>query len=231
MSDFIYAPPQQPWLDIIYQDDAIIVLNKPSGLLSVPGRLPEHNDSIASRVQQRFPSATIVHRLDMCTSGVILMALTKAAQSHISRQFQQRSTAKYYYARLEGIPTAASGSIDLPLRCDWPNRPRQMVDFIDGKPALTHWQVVAKQQVSNDKNKDSIDSATVLLKPVTGRSHQLRVHMLALGTPILGDELYASAQGVAVAEHLQLHAAMLEIEHPLTSERMEFKVSAPFPID
>jgi len=231
MSDFIYAPPQQPWLDIIYQDDAIIVLNKPSGLLSVPGRLPEHNDSIASRVQQQFPSATIVHRLDMCTSGVILMALTKAAQSHISRQFQQRSTAKYYYARLEGMPAADSGSIDLPLRCDWPNRPRQLIDFIEGKPALTHWQVIAKQQVSDDNNKNIIDSATVLLKPVTGRSHQLRVHMLALGTPILGDELYASAQGVAAAEHLQLHAAMLEIEHPLTSKRMEFKVNAPFPIN
>ena len=122
MSDFIYAPPQHPRLDIIYQDDAIIVLNKPSGLLSVPGRLPEHTDSIASRVQERFPTATIVHRLDMCTSGVILMALSKAAQSHISRQFQQRATAKYYYARLEGIPTTKSGSIDLPLRCDWPNR-------------------------------------------------------------------------------------------------------------
>lgn len=231
MSDFIYAPPQQPWLDIIYQDDAIIVLNKPSGLLSVPGRLPEHNDSIASRVQQQFPTATIVHRLDMCTSGVILMALTKAAQSHISRQFQQRSTEKYYYARLEGSPVADSGSIDLPLRCDWPNRPRQLVDFIEGKPALTHWQVISKQQLT-DANKDKLfDSATVLLKPVTGRSHQLRVHMLALCTPILGDELYASEQGVAAAEHLQLHAAMLEINHPLTAEKIQFKVEPPFAID
>jgi len=229
MPDFIYAPPQHPRLDIIYQDDAIIVLNKPSGLLSVPGRLPQHTDSIASRVQEQFPTATIVHRLDMCTSGVILMALSKAAQSHISRQFQQRSTAKYYYARLEGIPTSNNGSIDLPLRCDWPNRPRQMVDFIDGKPALTHWQVIAERPANNANNQQA--SATVLLKPVTGRSHQLRVHMLALGTPILGDELYASAQGVAAAEHLQLHAAMLEIDHPLTSERMEFKVKPPFPID
>ena len=146
MPDFIYAPPQHPRLNIIYQDEAIIVLNKPSGLLSVPGRLPEHTESIASRVQELFPAATIVHRLDMCTSGVILMALTKSAQSHISRQFQQRSTAKYYYARLEGIPTAESGSIDLPLRCDWPNRPRQLVDFVEGKPALKHWQIIAKQK-------------------------------------------------------------------------------------
>lgn len=229
MSDFIYAPPQQPRLAIIYQDEAIIVLNKPSGLLSVPGRLPEHNDSIASRVQALFPAASIVHRLDMCTSGVILMALTKAAQSHISRQFQQRSTEKYYYARLEGIPTTKSGSIDLPVRCDWPNRPRQMIDFIDGKPALTHWQVIAEHLANDDNNQQA--SATVLLKPVTGRSHQLRLHMLALGTPILGDELYASKQGIAGAEHLQLHAAMLEIEHPLTSERMAFKVQPPFPID
>ncbi|QUM79350.1 RNA pseudouridine synthase [Moritella sp. 5] len=229
MPDFIYAPPLHPRLDIIYQDDAIIVLNKPSGLLSVPGRLPEHTDSIASRVQELFPAATIVHRLDMCTSGVILMALTKSAQSHISRQFQQRSTAKYYYARLEGIPTAESGSIDLPLRCDWPNRPRQLVDFEEGKPALTHWQVIAKQQEHGDNNQQA--SATVLLKPVTGRSHQLRVHMLALGTPILGDELYASAKGIASAVHLQLHAAMLEIEHPLTSKKITFKVKPPFPID
>ena len=229
MPDFIYAPPQHPRLDIIYQDDAIIVLNKPSGLLSVPGRLPEHNDSIASRVQEQFPTATIVHRLDMCTSGIILMALTKTAQSHISRQFQQRSTAKYYYARLEGIPNSENGSIDLPLRCDWPNRPRQLVDFIDGKPALTHWQVISTQQLINDNNDSILKSATVLLKPVTGRSHQLRVHMLALGTPILGDELYASMQGVAAAEHLQLHAAMLEIEHPLTAEKIQFKVDAPFP--
>ncbi|QUM77925.1 RNA pseudouridine synthase [Moritella sp. 24] len=231
MSNFIYAPPQQPWLDIIYQDDAIIVLNKPSGLLSVPGRLPEHNDSIASRVQEQFPTATIVHRLDMCTSGVILMALTKAAQSHISRQFQQRSTSKYYYARLEGVPTANNGSIDLPLRCDWPNRPRQMVDFIDGKSALTHWNIISKQQITDENNDTYLESATVLLKPVTGRSHQLRVHMLALGTPILGDELYASAQGVAAAEHLQLHAAMLEIDHPLTEEKIQFKVKPPFSID
>lgn len=229
MPDFIYAPPQHPRLNIIYQDEAIIVLNKPSGLLSVPGRLPEHNDSIAGRVQVLFPDAKIVHRLDMCTSGVILMALTKVAQSHISRQFQQRTTAKYYYARLEGIPTAKSGSIDLSLRCDWPNRPRQMIDFIDGKPALTHWQVIA-QQTANDDNSQQA-SATVLLKPVTGRSHQLRLHMLALGTPILGDELYASKQGMASAEHLQLHAAMLEIEHPLSSEKMTFKATPPFPIN
>ncbi len=222
MPNFIYSPPQQPWLDIIYQDDAIIVLNKPSGLLSVPGRLPEHNDSIAGRVQQQYPTATIVHRLDMATSGVILMALTKQAQSHISRQFQQRSTAKHYFARLEGIPKAQNGSIDLPLRCDWPNRPRQLVDFVEGKPALTHWQVVA-----TDKETDT---ATVLLKPVTGRSHQLRVHMLALGTPILGDEFYASESGQAAVTHLQLHAAMLEIAHPITAEKMQFKASAPFAI-
>jgi len=222
MSNFIYSPPQQPWLDVIYQDGAIIVLNKPSGLLSVPGRLPEHNDSIAGRVQQQYPTATIVHRLDMSTSGVILMALTKQAQSHISRQFQQRSTAKHYYARLEGIPKAKNGSIDLPLRCDWPNRPRQLVDFVEGKPALTHWQVVAKDKET--------DTATVLLKPVTGRSHQLRVHMLALGTPILGDEFYASESGQAAVTHLQLHAAMLEIAHPITAEKMQFKASAPFSI-
>lgn len=220
MPDFIYAPPQDPWLDIIYQDDAIIVLNKPNGLLSVPGRLPEHNDSIASRVCQQYPDANIVHRLDMATSGILLMALTKQAQSHISRQFQQRTTNKHYLARLEGIPTGESGSVDLPMRCDWPNRPRQIIDFEQGKSALTHWQIIATDEINN--------VATVKLKPVTGRTHQLRLHMQALGTPILGDEFYASANGAKAAPHLQLHAAMLEITHPLTNEVIKFTAPAPF---
>ncbi len=222
MPDFIYNPPQSPWLDIVYQDDDLIVLNKPSGLLSVPGRLPEHNDSLATRVMAQFPSATVVHRLDMATSGLILMALNKPAQSHISRQFQQRTTSKQYLARLEGIPANDSGSIDLPLRCDWPNRPKQMVDFDQGKPALTHWSVISKDVATN--------SCTVELKPVTGRSHQLRVHMLALGTPILGDKIYASETGKQQAPHLQLHAAMLEITHPTTEKPLTFRQAAPFKI-
>ena len=220
MPDFIYAPPQDPWLDVIYQDEAIIVLNKPNGLLSVPGRLPEHNDSIASRVCQQYPEANIVHRLDMATSGILLMALTKQAQSHISRQFQQRTTNKHYLARLEGIPAGDSGCVDLPMRCDWPNRPRQIIDFELGKSALTHWQIIARDEINN--------IATVKLKPVTGRTHQLRLHMQALGTPILGDEFYASVKGVKAAPHLQLHAAMLEITHPLTNASITFTAPTPF---
>jgi len=220
MPNFVYAPPLAPWLDIIYQDEAIIVLNKPNGLLSVPGRLPEHNDSIASRVCQQYPEANIVHRLDMATSGILLMALTKQAQSHISRQFQQRTTNKHYLARLEGIPTGDRGSVDLPMRCDWPNRPRQIIDFELGKSALTHWQIIAKDEVNN--------VATVKLKPVTGRTHQLRLHMQALGTAILGDEFYASSVGVKATSHLQLHAAMLEITHPLTNEVIKFTAPSPF---
>jgi len=220
MPNFVYAPPLSPWLDIIYQDEAIIVLNKPNGLLSVPGRLPEHNDSIASRVCQQYPEANIVHRLDMATSGILLMALTKQAQSHISRQFQQRTTNKHYLARLEGIPTGERGSVDLPMRCDWPNRPRQIIDFELGKSALTHWQIIAKDEVNN--------VATVKLKPVTGRTHQLRLHMQALGTAILGDEFYASSVGVKATSHLQLHAAMLEITHPLTNEVIKFTAPSPF---
>jgi len=220
MPNFVYAPPLSPWLDIIYQDEAIIVLNKPNGLLSVPGRLPEHNDSIASRVCQQYPEANIVHRLDMATSGILLMALTKQAQSHISRQFQQRTTNKHYLARLEGIPTGDRGSVDLPMRCDWPNRPRQIIDFELGKSALTHWQIIAKDEVNN--------VATVKLKPVTGRTHQLRLHMQALGTAILGDEFYASSVGVKATSHLQLHAAMLEITHPLTNEVIKFTAPSPF---
>lgn len=220
MPNFVYAPPLAPWLDIIYQDKTIIVLNKPNGLLSVPGRLPEHNDSIASRVCQQYPEANIVHRLDMATSGILLMALTKQAQSHISRQFQQRTTNKHYLARLEGIPTGDRGSVDLPMRCDWPNRPRQIIDFELGKSALTHWQIIAKDVVNN--------VATVKLKPVTGRTHQLRLHMQALGTAILGDDFYASSVGVKATSHLQLHAAMLEITHPLTNEVIKFTAPSPF---
>lgn len=220
MSDFVYTPPHDPWLDIVYQDEAIIVLNKPSGLLSVPGRLPEHHDSIAVRVINQFEEAHVVHRLDMATSGILLMALTKDAQRHISRQFQRRTTDKHYIARLEGIPTSTNGSVDLPMRCDWENRPRQIIDFDQGKPALTHWKILSVNETQN--------TATVLLKPVTGRSHQLRLHSLALGTPILGDELYASEAGVNAVEHLQLHAEMLTITHPTTQKQVTFTAPAPF---
>ncbi len=216
--DFIYQPPMHPYLDIIYQDNDIVVLNKSSGLLTVPGRLPEHQDCLQNRVQRVLPTATIVHRLDMATSGILLMALNKPAHVHISRQFEQRQTQKSYLARVYGQIEQSSGTIDLPLICDWPNRPKQKVDHERGKPSKTLYKVISQDQ----------QSTLVELTPITGRSHQLRVHMLALGHPILGDRLYAHHKALTVSPRLQLHAQMLTITHPVTNKAMKFTCTSPF---
>jgi len=221
--DFIYQPPMSPYLDIIYQDNDIVVLNKSSGLLSVPGRLPEHQDCLQNRVQRVLPTATIVHRLDMATSGLLIMALNKAAHVAISRQFEQRQTKKSYIARVFGHVKEQQGSVDLPLICDWPNRPKQKVDHENGKKSLTHYKVL---KLEGSKTEEL--SSLVELTPITGRSHQLRVHMLALGHPILGDRLYAHEQALTVSPRLQLHAQMLTISHPTTNEVMEFTATCPF---
>ncbi len=213
-----YQPPMAPYISIVYQDDAIVVLNKPSELLSVPGKAAEHKDCLETRVKTVFPTATIVHRLDMATSGLLIMALTKDAHREISRQFQQRETKKRYVARVYGNIEKDQGSIELPLICDWPNRPKQMVDHENGKPALTHWEVLARGD----------NQTRVLLKPVTGRSHQLRVHMLSLGHPILGDRLYAHPEALAMAPRLQLHAQWIAFMHPETGEDVEFRAECPF---
>lgn len=216
--DFVYAPPMEPYLDIIYQDNDIVVLNKPCGLLTVPGRLPEHKDCLENRVKRVLPTATIVHRLDMATSGILLMALNKSAHVNISQQFEKRKTEKSYIARVYGCIKEPSGSIDLPLICDWPNRPKQMVDHDRGKKSLTHYKVLSI----------SHNSSLVELTPITGRSHQLRVHMLALGHPILGDKLYASGEALKMSKRLQLHAQMLKITHPATPEPLTFSVKHSF---
>jgi len=221
--DFIYQPPMSPYLDIIFQDNDIVVLNKCSGLLSVPGRLPEHQDCLQNRVQSVLPTATIVHRLDMATSGLIIMALNKAAHVAISRQFEQRQTKKNYIARVFGHVQEQQGSVDLPLICDWPNRPKQKVDHENGKPSLTHFQVLAYDELSSGD-----DSTLIELTPVTGRSHQLRVHMLAIGHPILGDRLYAHEQALTVSSRLQLHARNLSLSHPVTGELLTFVALCPF---
>ncbi len=213
-----YFPSKNPYLVIVYQDDDLIVLNKPSGLLSVPGKDPKHADCLQSRVQLVFPTATVVHRLDMATSGLMVMALNKACHRELSRQFQERLTEKQYIARVYGHMAQPEGSVDLPLICDWPNRPKQKVDFDNGKPALTHYQVLAQEP----------EATRVLLKPVTGRSHQLRVHMLSLQHPILGDRLYAHPKALAAAERLQLHAQWLKFTHPTTQQAIEFKADCPF---
>ncbi|EIW88192.1 pseudouridine synthase [Alishewanella agri BL06] len=212
-----YQPPLWPYLDILYQDEQLVVLNKPSGLLSVPGKAQEHFDSLQYRVQRVWPQATVVHRLDMATSGVMVMALTKAAQRELNRQFQQRLTAKRYIALVQGQPQANIGSIELPLICDWPNRPKQKVCFEHGKPSLTHFRVLQRYS----------EYSRLELEPVTGRSHQLRVHMQAIGHPILGDKFYATTN-TPTAPRLQLHAAELMLWHPVSGARLQFAAVCPF---
>ena len=213
-----YQPPMEPMLDVVYQDDDVLVLNKPPGLLSVPGRKPEHKDSLQSRAQLQFPTATTVHRLDMETSGLLVMALHKASHVHLSRQFEQRQVSKQYRARVFGHLAAESGVVEAPLICDWPNRPRQMVDHAQGKAATTHWQVL---------QQDALTS-WVSLQPVTGRSHQLRVHMLHLGHPILGDALYATGQALAMSPRLTLQAQQLGFTSPGSGQSLNFVLADEF---
>ena len=209
---FIYQPPTSPYLEILYQDEDLLVLNKPSGLLSVPGRLAEHKDSLMLRAQRVFPTATIIHRLDMATSGILVMPLNRPTMSHLARQFQERKTHKMYTAWVTGQIQSDGGLVDQPLVCDWPNRPRQMVCYEHGKPAQTLWKVIQRQD----------DKTLVQLFPISGRSHQLRVHMLHLGHAILGDQIYASKQGKNAAPRLQLHATRLELKHPITGQWLCF---------
>lgn len=214
---FIYCPPLSD-LDILHLDDDIIVLNKPEGLLSVPGRLAEHKDCLETRVQAQYPRATTVHRLDGDTSGIMVMALNIEAHRHISKQFEIKTTQKTYIAIVDGIVEADSGSIDLPLLCDWPNRPLQKVNHEDGRKALTHWRVL-----------DHLDDATRLeLTPVTGRSHQLRVHCLSMGHPIVGDRFYATQDGIRKSNRMCLHAHLLTMRHPKTENEMTFCSDVPF---
>ena len=221
--EFVYNPPMSPYIKIIYQDEDIVVLDKQSGLLTVSGRLPAHKDCLQSRVNKALPTATVVHRLDMATSGILIMALHKPAHVAISRMFQQRETKKSYIARVYGHMKDDTGSVDQPLICDWPNRPRQMVDHERGKQSLTHYKVL-----SRDTDENEVPSTLVELTPITGRSHQLRVHMLFLGHPILGDRLYSHQAAVTASSRLLLHAQMLELAHPMREELLTFNVPCPF---
>ena len=207
-----YTPPLEPYLDVVHQDDHILVLNKPSGLLTVPGKHAHLQDCLEYRAREAFATATCIHRLDMDTSGLLVMALTPEAHAHIGRQFEKRQTEKSYIARVYGRIEQDEGVVDLPLRCDWPNRPKQMVDHMDGRPALTHWQVLDR----------GTEESRLLLRPKTGRSHQLRVHMMSLGHPILGDPFYAHETAKAMGERLQLHAERLAFVHPGNKERVRF---------
>lgn len=214
-----YNPPQEPWLDLVYRDDYIAVVNKPSGLLSVPGNQPQYYDSAMSRVKEKYGFCEPAHRLDMATSGILLFALSKAADRELKRQFREREPKKYYQALVWGHLEHDHGVVELPLICDWENRPRQKICFERGKRAVTFYDVL--QRYPNNTTR-------VKLTPITGRSHQLRLHMLALGHPILGDKFYAHPQAKALSPRLCLHAESLQIQHPITGETMEFTAPVSF---
>lgn len=218
--EFIYTPPLEPFLDILYEDEDIIVVNKPSGILSVPGKKIEHNDSILSRVRASAPEAQAVHRLDMSTSGIMVVAKNKIAAGRLGKQFQERKTEKVYFAWVGGILEQPEGVINLPMCVDWEHRPLQHIDYENGREAITHYICLFSDQ----------EKSFVRLKPYTGRSHQLRLHMKELGHPILGDHLYAPNEIKAMAPHLYLHAGFLSFYHPHSNEKMSFKVNPDFPI-
>ena len=214
--DATYSPPMDP-LEVLHLDHEVILVDKPAGLLSVPGKGPHLADCLLARVQAAFPDALLVHRLDRDTSGVMIFAMTPYAQRHLGLQFEKRMTKKAYVARVWGVPAEKSGTVDLPLIVDWPNRPLQMVCHETGKPAQTDWRVI----------KDEGSTARVRLTPHTGRSHQLRVHMLSLGHPILGDPFYAKGEALAFPR-LMLHSEELRFKHPDGGQSTKIRSRVPF---
>ena len=206
---------------ILYADSEIVIANKPSGLLSVPGRGPEKQECLVSHLQLLYPEIKIVHRLDMDTSGIMVLALNAKAHRNISRQFQDRETSKTYHAICAGIAGVTEGLTKLPMRCDWERRPLQMIDFKQGKHAETRWKVI----------EQAVDHFLIELTPITGRSHQLRLHMKSLGHPILGDNLYADPIALSMANRLLLHATRLSFKHPSSGAIMEFTAPAEFSLE
>lgn len=216
-------PSDRPLIEPLYLDDTLLVVDKPSGLLAVPGRGADKQDCLSARVQACYPDALIVHRLDMATSGLMVMARGPVAQRALSKAFAAREVNKRYIAIVAGrleAPSQEWGVIDLPILADWPNRPLRIVDHDTGKPSITRWRVLAHDQ--------SGSSTRVELEPITGRSHQLRLHLRELGHPILGDALYAPPAIQALAERLLLHAASLRFAHPVTGKMLVFECPAPF---
>ena len=203
-----------PAPELIYRDDALLVVNKPAGLLAVPGRGAEKQDCVSARLQQQFPDALIVHRLDMATSGLLLFARGAEIQRRLSQIFREREVAKRYVAVVTGRVQPETGVIDLPLLADWPNRPKQKIDHASGKPALTRYRVL-----NHDGNTTCLE-----LEPVTGRTHQLRVHLAAIGHPIIGDALY----GGLAAQRLMLHACALRFAHPCDGKILDLACAPPF---
>jgi len=214
--DDIYTPPQDP-LAVLHADHEVVLVDKPAGLLSVPGKGPHLADCLMARVRAAYPTALLVHRLDRDTSGVMIFALTPHAQRHLGLQFEKRQTKKTYVARVWGEVAQNTGTVDLPLIVDWPNRPLQMVDHVNGRAAVTDWRRV----------RTGGGESRMRLMPRTGRSHQLRVHMLALGHPILGDPFYATGQARDFAR-LMLHSEVLQFRHPDGGRGMRVTAKCPF---
>ena len=214
--DDVYAPPQDD-LVILHHDHEILLVDKPSGLLSVPGKGPHLADCLIARIQAVFPEALLIHRLDRDTSGVMIFALTPHAQRHLGLQFEKRQTKKTYVARVWGEMTERTGTVDLPLCVDWPNRPLQHVDHENGRAAVTDWRLV---RVGGGESR-------VRLMPKTGRSHQLRVHMREIGHPILGDPFYATG-AARTHPRLMLHSETLQFRHPDGGQGMRITARCPF---
>ena len=212
--------PEPDSLVVLHDDTACVVVVKPADLLSVPGRGEQGKDCLSARVQAVISDALVVHRLDMSTSGLMLFARGAAAQRALSIAFAAREVHKGYVAVAEGLVEQDSGEIDLPLMADWPNRPKQKWDREHGKPSLTRYRVMARDEAARSTRLD--------LEPVTGRAHQLRLHLLSLGHPILGDALYAPPEVQARAERLLLHASALRFTHPTSGAPMAFESAAPF---
>ena len=219
MTSACYLPPQDCGLDLIYQDASILVVNKPAGLLSVPGRGVDKQDCLSARIQKETHDALIVHRLDMATSGLMVFARGVEMQRRLSRLFQDRKVEKRYVAVVAGELEAGKGEVNLPIITDWPNRPKQMVDTDIGKHSLTKYQLL-----EHDLN---LNTSRVALQPVTGRTHQLRIHMAAIGHPILGDNLYGGAVSES-ADRLLLHACSLSFTPPLSEASMSWICETPF---
>lgn len=212
-----YAPPQEP-VRYVHVDDHLIVIDKPSGLLSVPGRGREKADCAVSRVKAEYPDALTVHRLDMGTSGLLILAQSKVMQVALSGLFERGGVEKEYIADVWGAPDPTQGEIDLPLITDWPNRPRQKVDHEIGKPSQTLYETMETR----------LGKTRLRLTPLTGRSHQLRVHLADIGHPILGDDLYAHEAALTAAPRLCLHASAIAFDHPGTGDRLALSLPCPF---
>jgi tRNA pseudouridine32 synthase / 23S rRNA pseudouridine746 synthase len=210
-------------LALLYADESLLVLDKPSGLLSVPGRGEDKQDCLSARVQAHYSDALVVHRLDMATSGLMVMARGNAAQRVLNDAFAERQVTKRYEAVVDGLlaaPLEPWGLIDLPIVVDWPQRPRRIICHATGKPSQTRWRVL--------QHDAQVQTTRVALEPITGRSHQLRVHLLALGHAIVGDALYGGPRVQGLASRLLLHACALALPHPLTGETLRFESPAPF---